>query len=505
MSADPETQLHEDLCRFTLDPLGFVRWAWPWREPGGPLEEQDGPYDWQADILREIGTRLRRGYQPGDALMPVLAAVASGHGVGKSCTVAWLTHWALSTGADTRVVITANTEPQLRTKTWPELGKWVRSAINAHHWAVRGMSIVSVDRAHAQSWRADAVTWSVDNLEAFAGLHNAHKRIVLIFDEASGIDDRVWEVAEGALTDEDTEIIWAALGNPTRAAGRFHAIFGRDKARWLRRQIDARTVPGTNKGLIEEWRQAYGEDSDFFRVRVRGEFPRSGSMQFIGAELVEEACRREVAAQRSDALVLGVDVARFGDDETVIATRKGRDATLIPWVRLRGADTMTVAGRIAEMAQLYTPDMVFVDGGGVGGGVVDRCRQLRVRVTEVQFGGKADRAAHEVASAETLVKYGNKRAEMYGYMRAWLAGGRIPDEAELRAQLTGVEYGFNGQDEILLERKQDMKKRGLSSPDLSDALALTFAYPVLPSALAGGPMGSVQRQVVHDYDPLEGV
>jgi len=503
VAGDPEVELAEELAAYSLDPLGFVLAVYPWGEPG-PLQDADGPREWQREILISIGERLRAGYAPDATMMPVLQAISSGHGIGKSALVSWLVWWALSTCEDAKAVITANTEPQLRTKTWPEIAKWARLAANSHWFKVYGMSLVAADPARAKTWRADAVTWSETNLEAFAGLHNKGKRILLVFDEASGIHDRVWEVAEGALTDEGTEIIWTAFGNPTKPSGRFHSCFGRERHRWASRKVDSRTVPGVNKALFEEWVALYGEDSDFVRVRVRGEFPRASSMQFIPSDLVEEAAKREVAAQRSDALVIGVDVARFGDDQTVIAIRKGRDARMLEWVKLRNADTMQVAARVAELAQRYAADMVFIDGGGVGAGVVDRCRQLRVRCQEVQFGAKPDRTETDVDGA----KYRNKRAEMWGLMRAWLAGGAIPDDPELKADLTGVEYGFDADNAILLERKEDMKKRGLASPDCGDALALTFAAPVLPSAMAGQPWGvdtTRGRQAVMDYDPFASV
>jgi hypothetical protein len=192
-------------------------------------------------------------------------------------------------------------------------------------------------------------------------------------------------------------------------------------------------------------------------------------------------------------------VARFGDDATGIAFRKGRDARIVPWLKLRGADTMQVAARVAELAERHAADMVFIDGGGVGAGVVDRCRQLRVRCTEVQFGARPD----GVALAGGL-RCANKRAEMWAALREWLAGGAIPDEAELRADLGGVQYGFTAESAIALERKEEMKRRGLASPDAADALALTFAAPVLPSPLAGGPFGrAAAPAVLAEYDPWE--
>jgi hypothetical protein len=483
-----EQELIDFLAGFALDPHGFVLAAFPWTEPG-PLQEMAGPRAWQADILRSIGEALRAGYSPGQVLMPVLRAIASGHGIGKSALISWIIWWALSTMADTKVVITANTEPQLRTKTWPELSKWARMAINAHWFKVQGLSVVASNPERAKTWRCDAVTWSETNLEAFAGLHNQGRRIVLLFDEASGIADKVWETAEGALTDEGTEIVWLAFGNPTQPSGKFFECFGKQRDRWQGRQIDSRQVEGTNKALIDQWLTAYGEDSDFFRVRVRGMFPRAGSMQFISQEQVDAAVKREPVPLLTDPVVIGVDVARSGTARSVIAVRRGRDARLHPWVKLRGAsDTMVLAAKVAELALSIKADAIMVDGGGVGGGVVDRLRQLGFQVFDVQFGAKADRTP----MADEVHNYANKRSEMWGNMREWLKSGTIPDDPELHADLVAPEYGFavrDGRDVIQLERKQDMEKRGHASPDDGDALALTFAYPVTKAV----PQGAYQR------------
>ena len=478
------------------DPFRFVLAAFPWGEPG-ELAQDTGPRAWQRETLEEIGTRLRAGYAPGAALMPVLKAVATGHGVGKSALLSWVALWALTTCPDTKVVLTANTEQQVRTKTWPEIARWARLSLFRPWFTVQGTSIHSTDPNHVRTWRCDAVTWSEHNLEAFAGLHNKGSRIVLLFDEASGISDRVWDVAEGALTDADTEILWLAAGNPTQPTGRFFECFHRQRDRWFGRQIDARTVAGTNGALFDEWVAVYGEDSDFIRVRVRGQFPSAGSMQFIPRDLVDEARRRTLYPDPSLPLVMGVDVARFGDDRSVISFRRGSDARSIPAIVLRGADTMTLAGRVVHEAQKHKPEAVFVDGGGVGGGVVDRLRQLGVSLTEIQFGGAPGEMS--VAGGERHA-YANKRAEMWGHMRAWLEGGCIPDDDDLATDLTGPQYGFairQGRDVILLERKSDMKLRGLRSSDLGDALALTFAAPVF-ARWRWRP----EKMYVSEYDPF---
>jgi hypothetical protein len=492
-SADDDTLLAERFRPLRHNPLGWADIAYPWGEVGTMLEHEPGPEQWQADLLGHIGDELARGVSP----IPV--AVRSGHGVGKSSLMAMVRGWAMSTMADTRGIVTANTGAQLVTKTLPEFAKWHHLAIN-RHWFDGSMAYrYALDDAHRETWRFDAVTWSAENPAAFAGLHNAGRRILLQFDEASEIPPVIWETAEGALTDANTEIVWLAFGNPTQTSGRFAECFGAGRNRWHTVEIDARSVRRTNKALIEEWRLHYGEDSDFFRVRVKGQAPRAGSTQFIGHELVEQAGARIPLPSPHDPLVFGVDVARFGDDQSVIYRRRGYDGRTWPPLSFRGLDTMQLAARVVAQAQEDRPDAIFVDEGGVGAGVVDRLRQLGLGgVLGVNFGSSPDTGGL-LAGGAPAESYANKRAEMWGGLRSWLTrGGCIPPTRELRDDLTGVQYGFDRDGRIQLERKEDMKKRGLSSPDYGDALALTFSYPVMSSGLAR----EMQRQQVRtDDDP----
>lgn len=501
---DPEQQLIDLMASCQHDLEKFVRWAFPWGEPG-ELANETGPRDWQVDILRLIGERLKAPDLDG----AIRIATASGHGIGKSALVSWIILWGLSTMPLTKVVITANTGDQLRTKTWPEVSKWFNLLICKHWFKFEATSIARRSSSGSKEWRCDAATWSENNTAAFAGLHNKGRRIILLFDEASQIADKVWEVAEGALTDEDTEILWCCFGNPTENTGRFRECFagGRFAHRWNPRQIDSRTVPGTNKAEIAKWINDWGEDSDFVRVRVKGQFPRGGSMQFIDGETVEQATRRQPQASMRNPLILGVDVARFGDDQSVIWPRRGPDAQTMPAIKLRGVDLVTLAGRVAEEAMRGNAQAVFVDEGGMGAGVVDMLRKMLPDrlVVGVNNGGKADR----FMGGSDLPATANKGAEMWASMREWLKTGAIPADPELVAELTGRTYGFNVKSEIMLEKKEDMKRRGLSSPDCADALALTFAYPVadLPEAsplerFAPVPDNQPIGGLAHDYDPL---
>lgn len=489
-----EDQLAALMASYRHDPFGWVMAAFPWGEPG-PLEHEAGPRPWQRDALDYVGRRLAAGSEAADAMREVVQmAVASGHGIGKSALVSWLVLWAMSTCANTRGVVTANTENQLRTKTWPEITKWHGMMLNSHWFECAATSLHAVGDL-AKTWRIDAIPWSEHNTEAFAGLHAKGARILVVFDEASAIHDKIWEVTEGALTDTGTDIIWATFGNPTKNAGRFRSCFGSLAHRWHHLQIDSRTVPGTNTDQIAKWVQDYGEDSDFVRVRVKGQFPRAGSMQFIASDVVEAAATREPNPTLQDPLILGVDVARFGDDESAIFRRRGLDARTWRPEYHRGLDTMALAGRVAQIIAEERPDAVFVDETGVGAGVVDRLRQLGHHVIGINNGAKPDRPrVGDMAVA-------NKGAECWAAMREWLRTGAIPNDPDLRAQLESREYGYNVHNAVVLERKDDMKKRGLASPDRADGLALTFAHPVAPVSLMGSGSSYVQGRSA-DYDPL---
>lgn len=481
MARNVEMELITEVAKCRRDPLRFVILAFPWGE--GELAEHTGPDAWQRDILNQV----RDGLSLDEALR---VAVASGHGIGKSALVSWLILWAMSTAVDTRGVVTANTEQQLKGKTWAELAKWFRLCICQHWFQLTATAMFSADPAHEKTWRMDVVAWSERNTEAFAGLHNQGRRIILIMDEASAIPDAIWEVSQGALTDNDTEIMWFAFGNPTRTTGAFRECFGRFRNRWVTRQIDSRTVAITNKSQLQQWVDDYGEESDFVKVRVRGVFPSASNTQFIPGDLVQKAMKTEPTATLYDPLVIGVDVARFGDDVSVVWFRRGRDASSIAPKRFRKIDTMELASRVAALIDEHSPDAVFVDEGGVGGGVVDRLRQLGHDVIGVNFGAAAD-------SDPEGERFANKRAEMYGRGRQWLrTGGSIPNDFDLRADLEGVEYGYNLKGEILLESKESMKRRGLASPDNSDALFLTFSHPVAKKSVAFG-----QPRIMAEYDP----
>lgn len=464
-----DLQLADEIAQYYADPLGFVMMAFDWGH--GELEGETGPDEWQRETLIDIGNAVAsRKFDGRTPVDPIQIAVASGHGIGKSALTAWLTLWIMSTRPQSKGVITANTGDQLRTKTMSELAKWRKRCITGHWFEMNAMSITH--KQHPETWRADAQTCREENAEAFAGLHCADSTPWYLFDEASAIPEKIWEVAEGGKT--DGEPMHFAFGNPTRNSGSFRECFGRQRHRWITRQIDSRTAKMTNKAQIQKWIDDYGEDSDFVRVRVRGLFPRAGDMQFIPSESVAEAMKRGPGRYLGDdALICGIDVSRGGDDDSMIQFRRGRDAKSEKVYRISGEksrDSMKLVSLVTTVLDRHKPDVTFLDETGLGGPIADRLRQLGYNVIGVNFGGSADDAG----------KFRNKAAEMWWRMREWLMRdeGAIPDNARLEQELTTREYSHNDKDQLVLERKEDMKKRGLSSPDWGDALALTFAYAV---------------------------
>lgn len=439
------------------DPLLFVKACFPWGE--GELKNHKIS-EWQEDILLKVKEGLISVNEA------VRIAVSSGHGIGKSALVAWLTLWAISTKPNTKGIITANTESQLKSKTWAELAKWHRLSIVESMFEITKTAIYSTDERYEKTWRIDAVAWSEHRPEAFAGLHNQGGRVLIIFDEASAIPDIIWEVAEGAMTDKNTQILFICFGNPTRSDGRFFECFGRFRHRWITKKVDSRTVPITDKNQLNKWIEDYGIDSDFVKVRILGEFPLANTSGLISRADIEKAVERHIDfnVYKDAPKVIGVDVARFGDDKTVIAKRQG--LKVFDLKKYSSLDTVEVSDAVIREINDFQPDIVFIDMGGVGAGVYDRLKWLNYNVLGVDFAGRPERKD----------KYMNKRAEMWCLMADWIKTGDIPNDNELKEDLAGPNYYFRGDNsQILLEKKQDMKKRGLASPDCADALALTFA------------------------------
>lgn len=486
-SASSVDQLAADIASFVDDPLGYVLYVFPWGVPGTSLAKKSGPRRWQREVLEDIGKTLREN-AAADVWEVIRDAVASGHGIGKSALVAMLIKWAIDTREDTRGVVTANTEKQLLTKTWPELAKWHGMSLTADWFELTATALVSKSPGHEKNWRIDAVPWSETNTEAFAGLHNEGRRILLVFDEASAIADKVWEVAEGALTDAGTEILWFAFGNATRATGRFRECFRRFKHRWRTRQIDSRTVEDINLAEIAKLVEDYGEDSDIVKVRVRGIFPSMSARQFIAEADVDAAFGKHLRPEQYEwaPKILTCDPAWEGDDTLEIGLRQGLAFKLLRSIPKNDND-VEIAGILMRLEDEHQADVVFIDGG-YGTGIVSAGRTMGRDWTLVWFGGASNDPGCE-----------NKRAEMWNATKTWLKeGGAIPADPQLRDDLIGPETVPRLDGKIQLESKKDMKKRGLPSPNKGDCLALSFAYPV---AKRGHRVHATPAETGSQYDP----
>jgi len=475
-SPQDETELMARLWSPAIkdDPLAFVLLVFPWGEPGTPLEKHTGPRKWQKAILADIRDHIKenKGKVDYDTFRE---AVASGRGIGKSALVSWLVVWMMSTRIGGSVIVSANSEAQLRSVTWAEITKWLAMSLNSHWFEVAATRIMParwlteiVERELKKGtryWSCEGRLWSEENPDAYAGLHN-EDGVMLVFDEASGIPDSIWSVANGFFTENTPHRFHLAFSNPRRNTGYFYEAFNSKRAFWRTRNIDARDVEGTDKNLYQQIIDEYGPDSYQANVEVYGSFPSEGDDQFIGVHLVDDAMKRPRHKDETAPIAIGVDPARFGSDATVIAVRQGRD--LIEIRRLRGADTMEVVGHVIDAIEEFKPTMTVIDEGGLGAGIVDRLKEQRYKIRGVNFGNKAQKQ----------LMYGNKRAEMWGAMREWLKDAHLPNDRFLKTDLIGPRVKPDSKGTIFLESKKDMKARGLASPDAADAIAVTFAFPL---------------------------
>ena len=493
----PEQILASDMARFYADPLGFVLYAFPWGkeealkkvellEPWSLVYgARYGPDRWVCEMLDDIGGQVRAQHG-----IPIRFATGSGHGVGKTALVAWLILWIMSTRPYCRGVVTANTAEQLSTKTWAELAKWLERCITRHWFELttgRG-SMRFYNRRHKDTWFTSAQTAREENSESFAGLHAADSTPFYIFDEAAAIPEKICETAQGGLT--DGEPMWFVFGNLTRNTGFFYNCFHANRARWTTRHVDSRTVQVTNKLLLEQWEKDYGEDSDFFKVRVRGIAPSSSTRQFIDVDRVEAAYGRELRPEQYSfaPVILTCDPAWEGDDELVIAMRQGLHFKILRVIPKNNND-LQIAQILRLLEEEHKADAVFVDGG-FGTGIVSAGRTMGRDWTIVWFSAKPSQP-----------QYMNKRAEMWDLTRLWLAdGGSIPKDQRLYDDLIGPETMYRDDGKLLLESKQSMKARGIPSPNRGDALALSFAYPVSRGTHSGG--ATFTKQTEGEYDPF---
>ncbi len=439
----PISSIYPDLAAAHDDALLFVR-----RIIG--VE----PTDQQAEILRAVSA-------PGARV-----SARSGHGTGKTATLAWLVLWFVGLRTNCRVPCTAPTGHQLSDVLWSEISRWHAKI----HPLWRRDLIVSADKVFVKGAEktqyAVARTARKENPEALQGFHA--ENLMFLLDEASGIDEVIFESAEGALSTPGARVVMTA--NPTRTDGYFHRSHHQERAHWTCLHLSCLDSPLVSPDYIERMRSRYGEDSSIYRVRVLGEFPRSSDDVLIPLEWAETAVGRDIHPGSSDKIA-GLDVARYGDDACALVIRQGGVISYID--QWRGKDLMETTGRVkaAHEKKLFT--RVHVDSIGMGAGVVDRLQEMRVPVVGINVG-------EATAQQE---RFNRLRDQLWWSAREFFEGKSCSIDMDtddslreaLIGELTSIKYAFTSTGKIKIEGKDEMKKRGLESPNIADALCLTFA------------------------------
>ena len=411
------------------------------------------PEPYQDDLLKAVGRGERK------------ISVRSGHGTGKSTSLSWSMLWFVLFRFPNKVVVTAPTTAQLYDALFAELKRW----INELPEALKVLLEVKTDRVELVAAPSEAFisarTSRAEQPEALAGVHSDN--VMLVVDEASGVPEQVFEAASGSMSGHSATTILA--GNPTRTSGTFFETHTRLSEHWFTLHwscIDSRRV---SQEFVDEMRTRYGEDSNAYRIRVLGEFPLGDDDTIIPLHLAEAAVDRDVALSTNIRPIWSLDVARFGSDRTVLVRRTGNVVTDIEaW---QGLDLMATVGRVKAyydaLIASQRPSEILVDSIGLGSGVVDRMRELTMPVRGINvseapaFGGT----------------YANLRTELIFRVRGWLEQrtARLPKNSTLLSELTSIRYSFGSTGKVKAESKDDMRRRGLRSPDLADALFLSFA------------------------------
>lgn len=407
------------------------------------------PLPWQADFLREIASGKRR------------ISIRAGHGVGKSTACSWALIWHMLTRFPQKAVCTAPTAGQLFDALFSEVKHWVNKLPPALRELIDVLSDRIVLKAAPESSFLSARTSSADRPEAMAGIHS--ENVLLIFDEASAIPEPVYESAAGSMSGHSATTI--LIGNPTRNSGLFFLTHHGLSSEWVTMHVSCRDNPLVSADFIKQISDTYGETSNAFRVRVLGEFALKEDDTLIPAELVDSAMARDIKVDPQTGLFYGLDVARFGDDRSVLVKRRGNVVEDIrAW---SGNDLMETTGRVVAEAKVDKPEVIMVDSIGLGAGVADRLREQGFNVRDVNV---AESAAMNPNAAKL-------RDELWLTCKDWLSSRavHIPKHDELRQELVAPTYTFLSNGKVKVEGKADMKKRGVRSPDIADALCLTFA------------------------------
>lgn len=446
MSEAKGNAFYDFVVRFAKDPVGFCLIVL------GVVLDQ-----WQSEAMQAIANGQRR------------ISIRSGHGVGKSAFVALLCVWALCVHANVKIVITAPSGPQLYDGLFAEVKMW----LGILPPGIRNLFDVKTDRielrAAPESVFLSVRTSRAENPEALQGVHADAGLVLLIADEASGIPESVFEAASGSMSGHNCATV--LLGNPTRGSGFFFDTHHRLREMWLTMRVSCLDSARVSADYIEDMKARYGEDSNAYRVRVLGEFPRAEDDTLISYELASAAMTRDVLwTPTTSDRYWGVDLARYGNDASALCKRFG---SVIPepvkvW---KGVDLMQSVAIVRNewdtTAADQRPQEIFADVIGLGAGFVDRARELGLPVRGINVSETPSYGSNCL----------NLRAELWNEGKKWLERRdcRIEGDEDLIAELTTPRYKFNAQGKLQIESKDEMKKRGLASPNRADAFLLTFA------------------------------
>lgn len=410
-------------------------------------------------------------------------AVKSSQGAGKTSCLVWMVLYYLLTLEDCRILITAPSAQQLNRVFHSETQKWFARLPDVFK-AFFDIKKESIHIKGKEYQMASLVTGNPSNIEGLQGGHATN--YIIMGDEASGLEEKVFDTLLGTLGAGDGRFIMTS--NPVRNSGRFYEIFATENPRWLKLTFNAMESAVTSQRWIDEMKEMYSELDDNWQIRVLGNFGRFGEQQFISSSLIEEAANNwlEHKIYANYPRVAGVDVARFGADQTVFTLRQG--PKILDITRYSNLDTMEVAARVTDYYQRFGPTNIFIDSIGVGAGVYDRTAELGLPVREVI-----------VSQASNNPKmYGNFRAQLWGEMRDWMQNGAdIPDDRDLISQLNAMQYTYNNKMQVLLMSKKDIKRMGLPSPDIADSISLTFAGNVYISNTVRAAKRAIRKTNFH--------
>lgn len=470
-------ELANQIARWRQDPASMVRELF-----------NVEPDAWQLEVLNAFPSNPR-------------IAMKAAKGVGKTCLLSWCIWNFLLTRPSPGILCLSTSERVLADTLWTELARWhQKSPLLQSEFIWTKKQIYHKDNQPTWWCTAKSFPQSADKMQqgqALAGFHPDYALIVL--DESGGMNESIMASAEAALSTATEGHILQA-GNPTHLEGCLYAACTRDAARWKVVEISSDPdSPLRSPRVSIEWAkqqiESYGRNNPWVLVNVFGQFPPSSLNSLIGPDEIRAAMKRyyrEYQIGRAPR-IMGVDVARFGDDASAIACRHG--IQMLPFKKYRNLDSMQGAGRVAREWEEFKADACFIDNtGGFGAGWIDQLRALHRNPMGVHFAGQP----HKVD------RYANKRAEMYFDFCEWIKeGGSLPECPDLISALTATTYTFTNRGLLIIEPKEVIKaKLNGVSPDEADAAALTFAEPVLPS-----DSSLIRRRTsyecVNDYDPFK--